>query len=406
MKTTSAEHLSTANFCMYPWTQLHAWPNGAAFPCCLADPTKPIGSLRHSTIAELWNGEPMRRLRLNMLANRPSGLCKKCYELEAAGGSSERLESIKRYAHHLPTVMSTDKDGRVARLNIAYLDIRFSNRCNFSCRTCGPFFSSKAYPEAIALGFDVPEGQALLHAAKNPTDLLDQLDPILDCLEEIHFAGGEPLLMEEHWSLLERLRTRNRQDVRIRYTTNFSDLKSRYLDAIELWRDLRVTVTASLDGMEERGEYLRKGQSWAQTIENRRRLADVCPNVQFQINCTVSIMNCLHVPDFHRAWVFGGLVAESEFRLNLLQDPSFFSLQTLPSEKKHEVTGRYRAYIELLHASGASFAAAEFENALRFMNRVDNSAELIKFVERTQLMDAYRQESFASIFPELASLVL
>ena len=39
-------------FCMLPWTHLHAYPNGNAYPCCLADHKHPIGNMRNETIEQ------------------------------------------------------------------------------------------------------------------------------------------------------------------------------------------------------------------------------------------------------------------------------------------------------------------------------------------------------------------
>ena len=63
------------NFCMLPWIHLHAWPDGKAFPCCLAVAKHPVGNLKEQTMAEVWNGPEMRELRKNMLEDRP---CKEC----------------------------------------------------------------------------------------------------------------------------------------------------------------------------------------------------------------------------------------------------------------------------------------------------------------------------------------
>ena len=46
--------------------------------------------------------------------------------------------------------------------------------------------------------------------------LVDQ--HIMD-VEEIYFAGGEPLVMQEHYTILEKLIEAGRTDVRLRYNT-------------------------------------------------------------------------------------------------------------------------------------------------------------------------------------------
>ena len=66
-------------FCMLPWTHLHSYPNGDAYPCCLASHKHPIGTMREQTIEQLWNNDEMRQLRQNMLQEKSSKQCVKCY---------------------------------------------------------------------------------------------------------------------------------------------------------------------------------------------------------------------------------------------------------------------------------------------------------------------------------------
>ena len=47
-------------FCMYPWTHIHAWPDGYVYPCCGTD-INPLGSLKDNTLEELWNSEKQKQ---------------------------------------------------------------------------------------------------------------------------------------------------------------------------------------------------------------------------------------------------------------------------------------------------------------------------------------------------------
>ena len=80
----------------------------------------------------------------------------------------------------------------------------------------------------------------------------------MDGLEEIYFAGGEPLIMEEHYRILKKLDERKMYHVRLKYNTNFSQMTFKKLDVMEIWNRFEsVKIGASLDGMGKRGEYLR-----------------------------------------------------------------------------------------------------------------------------------------------------
>ena len=55
--------------------------------------------------------------------------------------------------------------------------------------------------------------------------LWDELEPYFGVVEEIYFAGGEPLLMEEHYRILNRLVDDGRtEEVTLKYNTNFSTM--------------------------------------------------------------------------------------------------------------------------------------------------------------------------------------
>ena len=86
-------------FCMAPWIHMHVWPNGRAFPCCLADPAKgDYGNTNQSTLKELWNSDVAKKLRVNMLADKPHPTCTRCYRLEADGDAHTlRINMNKKF---------------------------------------------------------------------------------------------------------------------------------------------------------------------------------------------------------------------------------------------------------------------------------------------------------------------
>ena len=60
--------VKSKTFCMIPWIHVHAFPNGKAFPCCLADSDHPIGDLHKNTIREVWNDTAYKTMRKNFQA--------------------------------------------------------------------------------------------------------------------------------------------------------------------------------------------------------------------------------------------------------------------------------------------------------------------------------------------------
>lgn len=390
---------------MAPWVQLHVWPNGNVYPCCTFDTKSPLGNLNTATLAQIWNSPRMRALRTRMMVGAPTAGCAKCYELDDAGGGSNRVGVLNaRFAHHAPVVKETLEDGRLERFNAVYLDVRFSNLCNFRCRTCGPELSSGWRKDYDAMNNKRPKP-----AVVAVDGVLAQLEPLLDSVEEIYFAGGEPLFMEEHYQLLRMLIDRKRTNVRLWYNTNFSNLVFREHDVLALWREFdEVKIGASLDGMGPQGEYVRKGQDWKKVEANRERLMKECPKVRFHVNYTLSVLNCFHVTDFHDDWTRRGLIAADEFYINLVQNPEYYRTQILPPRLKETLKAKYERYIagklSGLGAKGAPLRSG-LESTLQYTFESDRTDLLPTFKSYTERLDLLRDERFAEVFPELVELL-
>jgi pyruvate-formate lyase-activating enzyme len=371
------------------------------------DPGNAIGDLDGGdTLHSAWNSRAMRGLRLRMLSGKRSRLCERCYEMEDLGQDSWRTSENVELASHLPVVGRTAEDGSLDVLNLPYIDIRFSNVCNLKCRICSPEFSSAWHGDAVKLHLVRKGASAILNAGPDPAELMREIMPLLPTLERIHFAGGEPLLSEDHYQVLERLLQLGRTDVRLSYNTNLSRLHVGPYDIVAFWKQFsRVLVEASLDGMDERGDYMRSGQRWPDVVTNRERLLAECPHVEFRILATVGIMNALHVPDFYRACVERGLIKPSEMRLNILFKPRFYSVRALPRCLKDEVEQRYGELSTELDRLGADGALmrAHLEAVLAYMQG-GRRWDLWKFRWVTRRLDAIRGESFNRVFPELAEL--
>lgn len=398
------EHSS--HFCIIPWVHLHAHPDGRAFPCCLSTLDEPLGNLRETNVEALWNAEPLRRLRLAMLDDRPSPSCRKCYERERSGFFSKRNSSNAQLGHHIDQVLRTQADGSVAP-NLVYWDIRFSNLCNLACRSCFALFSSSWYDDQRALYGD-PGHPKLMHVTGDPERLWAQLLPHIEQLEKITFGGGEPLIMDDHHRLLLELRERGLFHVKLHYHTNLTSLKTRDFDVLELWsRFDEVHVGASLDAMGPRAELMRHGTRWDRIEANRRRMLDACPNVDFFVAATLSVLNCLHLPDFHRAWVDAGLIEARQFQLSVLQEPVFLRLDTLPQSLADAVRERYRVHIDWLETQpGTAACVAAWRSALRFLDQTSpETAANETFRRWSDRLDALRGQRTREVFPELAPLL-
>jgi MoaA/NifB/PqqE/SkfB family radical SAM enzyme len=395
-------------FCMYPWIHIHAYPTGQAYACCMSEMTHPIGNTRNNTLKEIWNGASLRKMRVDMLNETPIPACNNCYEKENSGFFSGRRSANKHHGHHIDKVKSTKDDGTLEEFEMSYWDIRFSNLCNLSCRSCGHIFSSSWYQDQVKLAG--PEwkskNKVLNYAGRTETDIWEQLIPHLDYVEQIYFAGGEPLMMAEHYNILDELERRGRFDVRLIYNTNFTHTRLKDRTVFDYWKKFNsVSVGASLDDMGPRAEYIRKGTDWSVIEANRRQMIEVCPEVDFYISPTVSILNADHICEFHRYMVDQGLIRPADLNVNVLQDPPHYRIDIATEQYKSQLKIKFEDHLKWLRPlDPLGRATVGFESLINFMSVTDNTRLIKTFWDKTEQLDKIRNENILDVIPELAVL--
>jgi organic radical activating enzyme len=398
--------MESENFCMLPWIHLHAWPDGSAFPCCLAKAAHPVGNFKQKTMREIWNDTDMREIRRNMLEDKPSRQCEDCYEQESAGFASMRNNSNKAFGQHQDLVEQTLPDGTSPDMKLHYWDVRFSNICNLKCRSCGSIFSSRWYDDDVKL-FGKALRPRVQFAGRHSEDVWQQMQEHIPYLEQIYFAGGEPLIMEEHNRILKLLIEKGNTQVRLIYNTNLTELKYKRESVLELWKHFpSVCVAASLDDMGERAAMIRSGTDWAQVEQNIRDLKRECPHIDFMISPTLSMMNIWNFVPFHRYMIDQGFIEPKDFNLNILQGPAEYRIDVLPEEIKLQFKQQFEEHIEWLRPRDPiNRATGGFEGAVAFMMSTDNSKLLPDFWETVSDLDWSRNERLIHVVPELEQIL-
>ena len=392
-------------FCMLPWIHLHAWPDGRAYPCCLAKAAHPVGNFKQHSMREIWNQEPMRALRQNMLADRACRECGDCYEQEAAGFASMRNNSNKSFGHHIDLIDQTLPDGSLPDMRLHYWDVRFSNICNLKCRSCGSIFSSRWYDDDVKI-WGKELRPRVSFAGRHEEDVWEQMQEHVPHLDQIYFAGGEPLIMEEHNRILKLLIEKGNTRVRLIYNTNLTELKFKKESVLDLWKHFpTVCVAASLDDMGDRASIIRSGTDWTRVEQNIRDLKRECPHIDFMISPTLSIMNIWNFVPFHRYMVESGFIRAQDFNLNILQGPDYYRIDMLPMPIKLEFKLLFEQHIEWLQDKDTiQRAIGGFQGAIAFMMATDNSHLLPDFWNTVNDLDWSRNEDLLSMVPELKAI--
>jgi MoaA/NifB/PqqE/SkfB family radical SAM enzyme len=404
------EFRESDSFCMAPWIQLHAQTNGLAAPCCMAatDETNYLADLNQNPdLSKAWNSTRMKQLRLDMLKGKKSSICSHCYKYETLGFTSERKKYNRDYLEFFDRVLGTNPDGSLTEKAPLLLDMRFSNKCNYKCRICDSSYSSLWYEEEQKLGKkpQLPSEKRMkisTNYQEFKQSFLDSLDDVI----KIHFAGGEPLVMDEHYEALEYMANKGLSHVLISYNTNFSTLKYRHYKVVDLWNRFdRVDVWASLDGMGAKGDYMRKGQRWNTIEENIRTIQRECPGVLFGVNVTVSALNIFHLPEFIQYLIDHKLVTPDRINLYMLFDPAYFNLTQLPIDLKHKAKANLEAFSRdyLSKVRNGSHLNEHVQSVIAYMMETqgDSLPEMLHWLKK---VDQLRGEDFRETFPELGGL--
>jgi hypothetical protein len=179
-------------------------------------------------------------MRKQLLAGNKINGCSSCYYKEQLGRDTLRKSINRRFINHIDKIKMTQDDGFLEDFNLNYLDSRFNNLCNLSCRSCGPESSSSWYQPAVAIGRVDSTVKALRIAGKTNYDVFDQVMQHIDTLERIYFAGGEPMMIEQFYQLVEELDHRGRHEVELIYNINMTHSRLAGKNIFDVWKNFKT----------------------------------------------------------------------------------------------------------------------------------------------------------------------
>ena len=280
------------SMCLAPWVHTYLSPQTERRMCCASrepaqnfeqyiDTNIGTGKYIPLTLEQHWNSEHMKSVRRRMMAGEILPECDVCNS-KLLNTDVYRSYFWHLFKHKYNEVLSTtDKSGHTTMLPISW-DYRFSNLCNFKCRTCGDMLSSTWETEQRQ--HNMVDWSNTKNAWMRP-EIKQQISKFQDTqieaefaqaveehrVEEIYWVGGEPLMYEQHWRYMKRIiELGDGGRVYARYNTNLSRVEYRN---INLYRDILANIRdwqicASLDGTGSTGEYIRTGLDYEQFCRN------------------------------------------------------------------------------------------------------------------------------------------
>jgi len=379
-------------FCPMPFVNIEARTDGTIGVCCQLDNVirQPNGrpyNLGEHVLSDGWNSEWVKDLRDQFLAGEKPSACYSCWTAEDAGIDSKRLRALRDFPDVLDRVQAGTQQSKPVSM-----DLKLGNICNNRCRICSSYASSLWVPEEKARDGDSNRfWDDMRQAGRWPernSAFWDDFRDFSSDVELMEFYGGEPLLINEHYDILQNLVDTGRSsNIVLMYNTNGSVWPKR---GIDLWPHFkRVLLSFSIDGVGAQFEYIRNPAKWATVTDHLQRLQALnMPNLRLDICYTVSIFNIYYM-DQILAWQQADFPNIPVY-YNHVYTPQHLSCKVLPRAVKLQI---YKKFVN--HPS------SDVQSSLKYCMDVDYDDSLMQlFYKHTIFSDNYREEKFSQTFPE------
>ena len=428
----------TNTFCPLPWIHLATRPNGDVRVCCTANASgagstdeKEAGivtqdgvnmNLSTNTVEQVWNSSYMKSTRLAMLNGQVPSSCTKCFKEEESGIVSKRQWETVVWKDRInieSIVAKTAPDGTLP-VEIPYFDLRLGNTCQLKCIMCSPHDSSSwvrewkiQYPKykTIELQTDQRWDSDFDYTWYKKGSFLESMRSQASNIKELYFAGGEPLLIPEHYKILEfMVESGNASNCILRYNSNGLELPEKLF---ELWNHFKeVKFNFSIDAVGTKNDYIRYPSKWADVVANLERLDDTPNNITINIACAVQLLNVLSIQDlvyWKESMNFkkinlppygAGLIGT-----HLVYLPSYLNVRVLPQNFKDRVATNVEKFcasrINDLEFMSNPYGAKRWKGLVQYMNQEDWSHKIPMLLDYLETTDQTRNTNFRNVFPEL-----
>jgi len=305
---------------MAPWVHTYLSPLTERRMCCASrEPAQNFrqyidtesGSNKYIpiTLDEHWNSPHMMSVRSRMMAGETLPECEVCND-RLLNTDVYRTYFWQLFKHKYPDIWETTNTAGHTTMRPVSWDYRFSNLCNFKCRTCGDMLSSAWESEQRQHNMIEwtdpnnnwmrPEVRSAISAFQDSQIEQEFADAVEQHrVEEVYWVGGEPLMYEQHWRYMKRIvELGDGPRVYARYNTNLSRVDYRgvnlYRDILSGLRDWQIC--ASLDGTGAIGEYIRTGLEYDQWLEHFGQAVEIQRNRrQVRIDFTLTLPGMFEV---------------------------------------------------------------------------------------------------------------
>ena len=423
------------SFCSAKWLQTTLYlQNGYNHSCHHPSPHKiSLDELRDNPAA-LHNSKHKKRNRALMLDDIRPQECDYCWKIEDLDStyfSDRHYKTADYWAwDRVDEVANADPN---ADINPAYLEVSFSNVCNFKCSYCSPEISSK-WLEEIERHGPYPTSNSnhdlewlksvsrypYKHSDDNPyVDAFWKYFPtVINSLRVFRITGGEPLLSKDVWKVFDYIKENPQPNLELAVNTNLcvdNKLIDKFVHTINSLKGLvkRIDVYTSLESTGAQAEYSRYGLDYKQWSRNISRvLHDTESSVS--VMTTINVLSLpttvefiAHVMMLRKMYNITASNNRIPVSINYLRWPPHLSVKILPLElRKQEaeyILKNCKAWLKYNHNGEARLYLEEWDQIKRFCDYLtseETATELrddfVKFINE---YDKRRETDFTKTFP-------
>lgn len=352
------------SFCLAKWQQvtIHI-QNGHTHSCHHPITHKiPLEELATNPSA-LHNTTYKKRLRAMMMRGERPPECGYCWGIEdsAPNAMSDRhFKSSCDWAE--PLFEETVATGAEGNANPSYVEVSFSNACNFKCSYCSPNISSKWMEEIKKFGPYPTHNrhnnlENLQERELMPID--EESNPYVEAfwkwwptlypsLKVFRITGGEPLLSVNTFKVLDYISQNPKPDLTLAINSNLGapdkQLEAFFAKARPLVAEKKVKrleIYTSLDTWGAHAEYIRNGLNLEQFKKNTERVLRELPGTTVLFMVTYNALSPYRFNEFIE-WVlylkrtYINLNVENSYPVimdvSYLRHPEFLSIKVLPEK--------------------------------------------------------------------------
>ena len=393
---------TSPTFCLAKWHHTTIYlQTGETHSCYHPAPHPiPLEELKDNPSA-LHNTKEKKEQRKQMLCGqKPSG-CNYCWKIEAMGKDFVSDRHIKTTSIYTPgRVAEIKQKGADLNVNPEYIEINFSNECNFKCGYCHPKFSTSYYNEIKKHG---PYTMSTSHRQdidyfelyeedNNPyiKAWWDWWPEVSKTLNILRITGGEPLMHRSTWRLFDELENDPKPHIQLEINSNMGVKNAMVKRLVERVNKLKADkcirsfkLYTSIDTWGPKAEYTRRGLDinlWESNLDYY--LTNTNFPVTFMITFNLFVVTSFNlllekILESRKKYNTDSATQWQRIRFDTphLKEPAIFDMNILPKDKFLPYMKQHLQFIgaNVDDADRYKFSRLEYEKFRRVVDYMSNT---------------------------------